>query len=492
MKQNLVILLFVVTLLLVGFLNIAYPSTKEISELENRTLAVIPELTQENLFSGEFFSSIENYYSDHFFNRETFVLFSQSLNEYKGLKGKDSIELITTDNRNEFVNDTGEGSEAAESNLVEKNEADNENEDKTLISDGNKSELLQEKKSRIQTANDLNQKVRNLAQNELKLAVDLKPLEIEFSTSPTEIEQLSITDDETLSGSINKNVLVVNDSCYEIFGYAESSSAYYANSIEAFASAIDPTDKVYSMVVPSHIEFIESKKYRNMADSQADAISYINSNFSSRVTPVNVYNILGQHANEYIYFRSDHHWTNLGGYYAYTAFAKAIGDKPYELGAFEKTEVTGFLGTLYNKTLSKSVKANPDTVEIYNPFVKSDFTIYTKAGSKLNYDVINMHWAKSSNKYMVFISGDNPLSIIDTELDNGKKIMVFKDSYGNAFIPFLTSHYDEIHIIDPRHYNKGAITYAKEHDIHEFLFVNYSVVIAGNKGFAKNIYKVSY
>jgi hypothetical protein len=103
-----------------------------------------------------------------------------------------------------------------------------------------------------------------------------------------------------------------------------------------------------------------------------------------------------------------------------------------------------------------------------------------------------MNYAKQSNKYMVFLSGDNPLSVIDTDLDNGRKILVFKDSYGNAFIPYLTSHYDEIHIIDPRHYKKGAVTYAKEHDIKEVLFLNSAVLISSNKGFANYIKSVSY
>ncbi len=122
---------------------------------------------------------------------------------------------------------------------------------------------------------------------------------------------------------------------------------------------------------------------------------------------------------------------------------------------FEKTEIEGFLGYLYNKNFNRNVKNNPDTVEVYHPFVESEYTITTQGNRTINLDLINMNYAKKSNKYMVFLSGDNPLAVIDTNLDNGRKILVFKDSYGNAFVPYLTSHYDEIHIIDPRHYKKG-------------------------------------
>jgi len=485
MKQKIIIVLFVFIIIGVGCLNVLFPSPRLISELENRTLAVIPELNKEEFFTGEFFSGIESYYSDHFFKRELFVMFSQRVNEFKGLVGKDSVELITTLGRDESA--TSDESIADGLN-VEESDRSHEAE---MVSE--KGILLEyQKKDRIVSANDLNQKVRNLAKEEIAFSTTLEPAQLDTVDNDAVLEQLELTDDGDFSGGMMNEFLVVNDSSYEIFTYSETSCAFYAESINDFAAQLDESDKVYSIVAPSHIEFIESEKYRSMAESQADATNFINSGFNGQVTPVNIYNSLGEHSDEYIYFRSDHHWTALGAYYAYTAFAKTIGDKPYELDAFEKVDIEGFLGTLYNATYSRAVKANPDTVSVYKPFVESTYTIYTKGNQKLNYDVINMYWKKKPNKYMVFLSGDNPLSIIDTELDNGKKIMVLKDSYGNAFIPYLMNHYDEIYIIDPRHYDAGAITLAKENDIHEFLFINSAIVVAGHTSFAKKIYKVSY
>ncbi len=487
MKEKLIIILFVATLLGVGILNILFPGRESVSELENRNLATIPELSKEALFSGEYFSGLENYFSDHFFNREQFVMVSQTINEYKGIKGADQVELIVMDTTGQFVDeeadeedDTGSGASGSDGTATDLEE------DKKVI------ELPQQISKHIQTNNDLNIKVRNFASKDINRFASIEPVKIEKADNDVVLEQLAITEDQNLEGSKQNGILVINDECYELFYYSEGSLDVYADAINSFADQLPEGDKVYSAVVPGKIEFVKSEKYRNMAESQADSINYMNQQFSDRITPVNVYTPLQEHSDEYIYFRSDHHWTALGAYYAYTAFAKTIGDRPYELDEFETTEVEGFLGTLYNKSLSKAVKANPDTVTVYHPFVDSTFTIYTESGGVLDWDVINMAYAKISNKYMIFISGDNPLSIIDTDLDNGKKIMVFKDSYGNAFVPWLMSHYDEIYIIDPRHYNKGAISYAKEHDIHEFLFLNYNVVIAGHTGFAKNIYKVSY
>ncbi len=488
MKEKIIIVLFVVTLIGVGILNLLFPGQETVSELENRNLATIPDLSKEAFFSGEYFSGLENYFSDHFFNREQFVMVSQTVNEYKGIKGADHVELIVMDTTGQFVDEESEDTESTASGATESESGLEE-----IVEDlPEVVELTQQTSKRIVTNNDLNMRVRNFAAKDIERFASIEPIKLEKADNDVVLEQLAITEDENLEGSKQNGILVINDECYELFGYSEGALNVYADAINSFADQLPEGDKVYSAVVPGKIEFVKSEKYRNMAESHADSINYMNKQFSDRITPVNIYTPLQEHADEYIYFRSDHHWTALGAYYAYTAFAKTIGDRPYELDAFETTEVEGFLGTLYNRTLSRAVKANPDTVTIYHPFVDSTFTIYTKGGAALDWEVINMDYAKISNKYMVFISGDNPLSVIDTDLDNGKKIMVFKDSYGNAFVPWLMSHYDEIHIIDPRHYTKGAISYAKTNDIHEFLFFNYNVVIAGHTGFANNIYKVSY
>lgn len=505
MKHRILIFLFMISIIAVGSINMIWPNAETVSELENRRLATFPTLTKSSFFSGDFFSGIESYYADHLFQRENVVYFSQKINTFKGIRGKDNVELISMGSTDEYIANEEQNkgqlntSVQTDANLQSSNDVSNHSDsadsDTGVIAESQDEPAIikyQEVKKPLTTANDLNQRVRNYARNELEYFADLEPIPPVSSSLNGQIQQFTITNDEELEGGRKNGLLVIGDTCYEVFGYGKKACEYYANSISSFESQLPESDKVYSIVVPSHIEFIQSEKYRKMAMSQADAINYINSQFNESVRTVNGYSSIAEHASEYLYFRSDHHWTSLGAYYAYTAFANAIGDKPYELSSFELKSIEGFLGTLYKKSLSQEVKNNPDTVDIYMPFVKNDFTIYTSSGSKLKYDLINMKNAKVSNKYLVFISGDNPLSIIDTELDNGKKIMVFKDSYGNAFIPYLTSHYDQIYIIDPRHFNKGAITYAKEHDIHEFLFINSATVIAGNKGFAKNIYKVSY
>ena len=230
-----------------------------------------------------------------------------------------------------------------------------------------------------------------------------------------------------------------------------------------------------------------------MSASQEEAIQVIDSYLSPRITPVDARSSLLSHYQEYLYFRSDHHWTARGAYYAYEAFVKAAGFSPVTLDKYEKKEFLGFLGTLYDKTRSAKIAANPDTVEVFMPLVESTFQIHTAKGGVLNWNVINENYGKPSfkNKYLVFLSGDEPLSVITTNVDTDRKILVFKDSYGNAFIPFLMNHYKEIHVIDPRHFQANAAAYAVEQGFDDVLFLNYAVVIAGNQNFAKNIQRVT-
>ncbi len=463
-KHWILIILFVVIVYGFGGMTLLSNNKMKISEIENRQLVTFPILSEETLFDGSYFQDIINYYSDHFAQRERLLILSKKIESYKGSQGQDQVEIVLTSPEADLTPEVELGERV----------------------------MHQEERQPIKTAYDLNQRVYNFAARDIERFTEIRPIEVESIDDDTLLEQLQVTDDETIEGERKNSLLIIEDTIYEIFGYTENACDYYASAINSFAEKFDEDMTIYSMVVPSHIEFLSSQKYRSLADSQADAINRINETFIESIVPINAYSILAKHSDEYIYFRSDHHWTGRGAYYAYTVFADKIGDNAYDLDRFEKTELEGFLGYLYYKNFNRNVKNNPDTVEIYHPFVENEYTVITQGNRRINLDVINMNYAKQSNKYMVFLSGDNPLSVIDTDLDNGRKILVFKDSYGNAFIPYLTSHYDEIHIIDPRHYKKGAVTYGKEHDIKEVLFLNSAVLISSNKGFANYIKSVSY
>ena len=88
------------------------------------------------------------------------------------------------------------------------------------------------------------------------------------------------------------------------------------------------------------------------------------------------------------------------------------------------------------------------------------------------------HWslwgeyAQGVNSYSVFLHGDFPLIQVKTDQNHGRKILVVKESYGNAFAPFLATYYDEVHIVDQRYFQLNLVDYIRQHEIHEVLFLN--------------------
>ena len=177
------------------------------------------------------------------------------------------------------------------------------------------------------------------------------------------------------------------------------------------------------------------------------------------VKTLQVFPALKSHNNEYIYFHTDHHWTALGAYYAYREFCAVKGITPHELKDFETMTFPNFLGTFYSSSnQSPALKANPDTVTAYIPNGTNDMTMYssygqaegryTEYGWRIIYDVSGY---PSGGKYGTFAGGDQPYNYAHNEtITDGSSVLVVKDSYGNAFIPFLVDHYEHIYWIDYR------------------------------------------
>lgn len=295
--------------------------------------------------------------------------------------------------------------------------------------------------------------------------------------SALEFTKFNVPDDKTDGhySSVNSGVYVYKNMALELFGSPESTSKYYADSISGFKKAA-PEYTVYNMVIPNHSEFAipqrlidEEKVY---CGSQADSIKYIYSNYTEDVKPINCYNALGQHMNEYIYFNTDHHWTGLGSYYAYRAFCEQTGQTPLELSDCTEHTIEGFEGSMADS--DPTVSSNLDTVHFWTFPYETHAKRQDNAGEEL-YDttVYYMDETGGSVAYGVFIWGDAPLFVeYNDNLKNGKKIAVVKESYGNAFAPYLTNNYEEVHVIDLRYFGQNLKSYMQDNDIDEVIFVN--------------------
>lgn len=267
----------------------------------------------------------------------------------------------------------------------------------------------------------------------------------------------------------------------EFVGRADGTK--YANALSNIAAAL-PGKRVFSLVTPNSIEFYGPQS----SHFQRDMISQTYGKMSGVLT-VDAYSALAGHIDEYIFFRTDHHWTQLGAYYAYTAFCQTAGFEAVPLDRFETGRYESFVGTFYGWTkaypASKVLANNPDYLDYYLPIVPTSKVYYKNYEMKngVSTQVVSANLRKSvGNKYLCF-GGDTPLSIIDSQAGTGRSIIVFKESYGNAFVPFLTSHYDKIFVVDAREINRNGKPsfnlpqFMETHGIDEVLVINYPYCI---------------
>lgn len=265
----------------------------------------------------------------------------------------------------------------------------------------------------------------------------------------------------------------------------------YAAAVTSIASALGGKVNTYSILVPNAAEFYTPDAYHTGECSQSGMISYAYGKMGSNVKTVDAYSKLAAHIDEYLYFRTDHHWTQLGAYYAYTAYCEKAGLKAEPLSAFETGQYDYFVGSMYNylKNYPQAaiLQENPDTLKYYRPHVDLETTVYTDSTLTNGYLLGTICHVDSdvSNKYLCFLGGDHPITVIKTDV-NGPVCMLIKESYGNAFAPWLTSHYSKVIVVDPREFNQNGkptmdiAAFAAEQNVTDCIILNYPMMIGSD------------
>ena len=297
-------------------------------------------------------------------------------------------------------------------------------------------------------------------------------------TGPADIE-FNPTDDG--GGDQISGLYVNGDTAYQLYFFNKQNSDSYISLINQFAQQIGDKATVYDMIVPLHYQIALSEDTVNKygASDCGEAIDYMYGNLSDGVIGVDTLPNLIAHNTEYLYFRTDHHWTARGAYYAYVAFCNQKGIAATPLDSYQSLKFDGFLGTFYNNAELKqpaAMRDNPDYVEAFVPMGTNEEIVYDSDGNKAaEYAIVYTKADKytAGNKYLCFIGGDQPLTKIHNEsINDGSSIVVIKESYGNAFVPFLVDSYEYVYVIDYRKWDGHLADFVVENGIDDVLFLN--------------------
>lgn len=279
------------------------------------------------------------------------------------------------------------------------------------------------------------------------------------------------------TGSTTKSqLLVTDDRVMEIYHVDETARQEYIDMVDFYAQKLPESINLYSMIIPTQVDFIPF--YNTVGDNQKDSIDYFYGHFNKRVKNINVYDTLNEHFtnNEYVYFRTDHHWTQLGAYYAYCKMGEDMGFPVQKIEEFQKGEVKDFTGYLFSQAQAPYLEEHKDTIEYYKNAINDiEFKAVTFSyipGQEFDYKGKMFDLSKEKS-YTMFLGGDQPYIEIDSESPNKRTLVMLKDSYSNALIPWLTCSYNKIIVIDARTYDQTITKILNTTPVDDFLITNY-------------------
>ena len=430
---------FFVLLFSFFILSLIIPLRPKYSESEKRELTKFPKFTLTALVSGDYFDGINSWYSDTFPLREKLT----DINAFfSAFYGKTDVQI---------QGDVKKGDDIPESHPGDTSDVSSD------VSSAESSEPSKPESSSSSAVSSEPPKQQTPAQTQAT---------------------------QTLGA-----LLINGDTAYEYYNFVRSTADLYISAISRAGTLLAGKTNVYDMVVPTSMGITAPDNVVatiNTSD-QKKAIDYMYSGIAKNgVKTVSVYDTLKARRNEYIYFRTDHHWTALGAYYAYCDFTKAAGGAPAALDSFKVHQFPNYLGSFYNSSKKlPQLAANPDTVFAYEPTETNTIEVHYSKTSVKNEAIIS-DMTNVPSKYLTFIKGDRPYSIIHNPAKtDGSVCVLVKESFGNAFAPFLVPNYQTVYIIDYRYFasvdSRGIAQFCTDVKAKDLLFLN-NISATRNKG----------
>lgn len=407
--------------LLVLFL-LLFPRSK-VSQIENRELAKFPKFTFSSYFSGEFTTGVANWFNDTVPYRDSFKRTGSKIIGMMGFSGsEDTITLIQTD-------------------IVAENMAGKKEE---IPASTNSAETI----------------------------------------APTEAPDKDYTKEEAEVDDVNGLLVVKQDGHYKVLSlFGSGSGTDYVNALNSLQEQVGDDVTIYSMPAPLNSEFYLPSNASDYSSSQEENFNEIAAKLNKDIVSINICPVLREHTEEPIYCRTDHHWQPLGAYYAVEAFAEAAGVPFKQLDAYEKDVNEGFVGTMYAFTDDSRVLNDPEDFVFYKPtwdyqtyYYDTDFEYLYEGDLIIDTDV--------DNSYLMFMGSDALITKIDTSVNNDRVLLLIKDSYGNAEVPFFTASFEHIFVVDMRYFDRNLVNFIKEMGVTDVLFsmCSYSVVGVNAEG----------
>ncbi|MBR2175946.1 MAG: hypothetical protein IJ861_03240 [Clostridia bacterium] len=410
----------------------------EVSNIEKRNLAEFPEFSFDALFSGQYTEELGNYYDDTVPYRDELKTVGYNFKSLFGIHTDDEIKVVGKPI--EVVNKDGE-----KKNPDEESKPSDETSKQSSEADSSQSSQP------TQTGTD------------------------ESSVQESSEQEPEYT--------VENGIIVVKQNGHyralELFGGGTGNA--YVKALNNFNKDFGGKVKIYSMIAPLASEYYTPAGYEGYTASQKECFDSIASRLDEGIVSVDIDTVLGEHKDEDIYFRTDHHWSPLGAYYAAQTFAKAAGVDFKDLSTYKKNDIEGFVGTMYSFTQDANINNDPETFSYYTPDNIDHCTAYYYDTS-FNYtgsgNFFNKVGDPTHNAYLTFMGGDEQIVKVKTNIKNGKKLLIVKDSYGNAVPGYLFGAYEEIYVVDMRYFDLNLVDFVNQNKVTDMLFamVTYSAV----------------
>lgn len=503
------IVICAVVLFVVSLVNIFQFNRPTESEVEKRKLAEFPKFSFSSLTSGDFTEGINSFFADTFIGRDSIVALSKKLDTLRGYDYNvgDGSFVILDHGSGSASTETSDLGDILDSLLTENTTDTTEPSESTTPSDDPVAESIKLSRTELTlTAGSGAALTAEVAdggsvtwsvsdESVISIETDGTTANImalsEGSADVTctigeysavcrvKVEAISAggVDNGDTADFMTNGLFIYGDAVYTQCWYIPDNVKNYAK-VAAYYKKLFPDARVNVCIIPTSAIKIDNEEVKSQLTDQEEVFKAMDEIMSDptvlggeEINFVNPYGEMYANRDEYIYFKSDHHWTQRGAYYAYKAFVESVGLEATPVDGFDIEILTeDYSGSMYEYTKDERVKSFKDKIEAFMTRKKLTMTITDRSGATATYSEAIMTWSKT---YSAFLCGDNPYTVINVpENPQDRNILVLKDSYGNAMIPFLAENYGNIIVVDTRYTSMNVYEMFSDYDLTDILFIN--------------------